>query len=130
MRLEAIETKLAECLGRTPSRDEWAKEAGMKPGELDRALTQGRSCKQRMMSSNMGLVISVARKYSTWGLALEEILTVCAHPLSSELVFASVFVSNAGVSPNRCKGCLASNRHCPKFTAMCGRIGDIGPNSP
>lgn len=73
--LEEKAEVLREKLKREPSREEWAQAAGMTASELDRGLLRGRNAKQRMISCNMGLVIAIARKYSSWGLSLEEILT-------------------------------------------------------
>jgi len=67
--LEEKAEVLREKLKREPSREEWAQAAGMTAGELDKGLVRGRNAKQRMISCNMGLVIAIARKYSTWGLS-------------------------------------------------------------
>ena len=76
MSLEEFRTSMEGDLNRPPTGAEWAAAAGIDQGELTRAIKWGRECRQHMAASNMRLVVSVAKKYTTRGLALEELITV------------------------------------------------------
>ncbi|CAI5504854.1 unnamed protein product [Closterium sp. Naga37s-1] len=75
LKLERMREALEEKLLRAPTRAEWAQEAGLSVAEVQARVAWGKECKQRMIASNMRLVISVAKKYTTRGLSLEELIT-------------------------------------------------------
>jgi RNA polymerase nonessential primary-like sigma factor len=65
-RLNALEAKreeLAERLGRTPTKSEWAEAAGLPEAELSQQVTLGDLAKRKMVEANLRLVVSVAKKY-------------------------------------------------------------------
>ncbi|GJP67319.1 hypothetical protein CLOP_g24150 [Closterium sp. NIES-67] len=75
LKLERVREALEEKLQRAPTRAEWAEAAGLAAAEVQARVAWGKECKQRMIASNMRLVISVAKKYTTRGLSLEELIT-------------------------------------------------------
>ncbi|CAI7860963.1 unnamed protein product, partial [Closterium sp. NIES-54] len=75
LKLEREREALEEKLLRAPTRAEWAEAAGLSVAEVQARVAFGKDCKQRMIASNMRLVISVAKKYTTRGLSLEELIT-------------------------------------------------------
>eukprot|EP00475_Leptophrys_vorax_P034502 TRINITY_DN5573_c0_g1_i2.p1 TRINITY_DN5573_c0_g1~~TRINITY_DN5573_c0_g1_i2.p1 ORF type:complete len:617 (-),score=34.63 TRINITY_DN5573_c0_g1_i2:113-1687(-) len=75
LRLEQVRDERQQAVQRELTRAEWAEAAGLSTAELQQQVAHGRECKQRMVASNMRLVISVAKKYTTRGLSLEELIT-------------------------------------------------------
>jgi RNA polymerase nonessential primary-like sigma factor len=60
--------------GRTPSLEAWAAEAGLTPLELLRGRRRGLRAKQRMVSANLRLVVTIARKYASRQLELDDLI--------------------------------------------------------
>ena len=60
--------------GITPSDEVWAADAGLTPHQLKRRLRIGTRAKQRMVTANLRLVVTVARKYGTQQLELEDLI--------------------------------------------------------
>ncbi len=60
--------------GQAPSLDVWAAEAGLTPLELVRRRRRGQRAKQRMVSANLRLVVTIARKYASRQLELEDLV--------------------------------------------------------
>jgi len=60
--------------GQVPSLEGWAAEAGLTTLELKRAVRRGQKAKQRMVSANLRLVVTIARKYATRQLELEDVI--------------------------------------------------------
>ncbi|MEO0769660.1 MAG: RpoD/SigA family RNA polymerase sigma factor [Cyanobacteria bacterium J06649_4] len=63
MALEEIRSQLEETLDREPTVSEWAEKAEISEQALKRALRAGQRAKTRMVSSNLRLVVSIAKKY-------------------------------------------------------------------
>jgi RNA polymerase nonessential primary-like sigma factor len=60
--------------GQAPSLEAWAAEAGLNPLELVRGRRRGLRAKQRMVSANLRLVVTIARKYASRQLELEDLI--------------------------------------------------------
>ncbi len=74
MDLFALQEKLADRLGRMPTEEEWAQEAGMTVEALKAALKQGSRAKTKMIEANLRLVVSVAKKYQKRNLELLDLV--------------------------------------------------------
>ena len=64
MSLEGIKEELEESLDRSPTKEEWAQKAGLSVAELERTIGAGLRAKEKMVRSNLRLVVSIAKKYS------------------------------------------------------------------
>ena len=60
--------------GKAPSPETWALEAGLSPQELRRQLNAAARAKQRMVTANLRLVVSVAKRYANRFLELEDVI--------------------------------------------------------
>lgn len=74
--LEAIRSSLREQLGREPALIEWAGAVDMAVGSFSSRLHEGRQSKDRMIQSNLRLVVSVANKYQGKGMSFEDLVQV------------------------------------------------------
>lgn len=73
--LEAIAEELEmRTGGKAPSLEAWALEAGLSPQELRRQLNAAARAKQRMVTANLRLVVSVAKRYANRFLELEDVI--------------------------------------------------------
>ncbi|MDG2614919.1 RNA polymerase sigma factor, RpoD/SigA family [Thermoleptolyngbya sichuanensis XZ-Cy5] len=61
--LQDVKAALSEQLGRSPSLEEWADQAGLSVDELEQVVAEGENAKRRMVEANLRLVVSVAKKY-------------------------------------------------------------------
>ncbi|HIK39646.1 RNA polymerase sigma factor, RpoD/SigA family [Thermoleptolyngbya sp. M55_K2018_002] len=61
--LQDVKAALSEQLGRSPSLEEWAAQAGLSVDELEQVVAEGENAKRRMVEANLRLVVSVAKKY-------------------------------------------------------------------
>ncbi|WOB43483.1 RNA polymerase sigma factor, RpoD/SigA family [Thermoleptolyngbya oregonensis NK1-22] len=61
--LQDVKATLSEQLGRSPSLEEWADQAGLSVDELEQVVAEGENAKRRMVEANLRLVVSVAKKY-------------------------------------------------------------------
>jgi hypothetical protein len=79
LKLEAIQAELTEYNGGQPSFVQWATAAGIDEKTLRRRLDHGIYCKNRMVTSNVRLVISIAREFEGPGMDLYDLIqvTVC-----------------------------------------------------
>ncbi|MHC5599091.1 MAG: RNA polymerase sigma factor, RpoD/SigA family [Nostoc sp.] len=74
MKILAESEKLAVELKRTPTLSEWANQMQLSEQELLEQLNQGKKAKQKMMSSNLRLVVSIAKQYQRRNLELMDLI--------------------------------------------------------
>ncbi|MCO5554757.1 hypothetical protein L7F22_008291 [Adiantum nelumboides] len=74
--MEALKANLHVHLGREPTLAEWAKSLDMEVGTFSTRYSEGRQAKDRMIMSNLRLVISVAKKYQNRGMSLPDLIQV------------------------------------------------------
>ncbi|KAK1649171.1 hypothetical protein QYE76_066976 [Lolium multiflorum] len=74
LKLEAIQAELAEYNGAQPTFPQWAAAAGTDESTLRKRLDHGIRCKNRMVTSNVRLVISIAREFEGPGLELYDLI--------------------------------------------------------
>ena len=74
MSLEQLESELEGQTGEPASHKELAKAAGLSALQLKKKLQSGRRAKERMVSANLRLVVSVAKKYTKRNMELLDLI--------------------------------------------------------
>ncbi|WP_430204088.1 RNA polymerase sigma factor RpoD [Planktothrix agardhii] len=74
LELERIREKLMEHYDREPNEQEWASAVEMRLPEFRRRLYIGRRAKDKMVKSNLRLVVSIAKKYRNRGLSFQDLI--------------------------------------------------------
>ncbi|XP_062197518.1 RNA polymerase sigma factor sigB [Phragmites australis] len=74
LKLEAIQSELTEYNGGQPTFSQWAAAAGIDEKTLRKRLDHGIYCKNRMVTSNVRLVISIAREFEGPGMDLYDLI--------------------------------------------------------
>ncbi|MEM8676416.1 MAG: sigma-70 family RNA polymerase sigma factor [Cyanobacteria bacterium P01_G01_bin.67] len=72
--LEKIRQQLGNKLGRQPTELEWSQEVGLPLNTFRRRLFISRQAKNKMVQSNLQLVVFIAKKYLKRGLALQDLI--------------------------------------------------------
>lgn len=72
--IEELQQKLEREWGRRPLKAELATAVGLSEAQLDIRLHQGRSAKRRMISSNLRLVVSIAKRYLNRGVPFLDLI--------------------------------------------------------
>ncbi|MEH1803601.1 MAG: RpoD/SigA family RNA polymerase sigma factor [Nostoc sp.] len=74
MKILAESEKLTVELNRTPTLSEWANQMQLSEQELLQQLKQGKKAKQKMIASNLRLVVSIAKQYQRRNLELMDLI--------------------------------------------------------
>ncbi|CAN6284772.1 unnamed protein product [Urochloa humidicola] len=74
LKLEAIQKELAQYNGGEPTFSQWAAAAGTDENTLRKRLNYGVYCKNRMVKSNVRLVISIAREHEGPGMEFSDLI--------------------------------------------------------
>ncbi|MED6211931.1 hypothetical protein PIB30_065455 [Stylosanthes scabra] len=74
LKLEKLQEELADRCGGQPTFAQWAAVAGVDQKTLRKRLNHGKFCKDKMIKSNIRLVISIAKNYQGAGMNLEDLV--------------------------------------------------------
>nr|AKC88674.1 sigma factor [Pelargonium tetragonum] len=74
VKLEKLRAELAKLCGGEPTFAQWAAAAGTDQRSLRKRLDYSMLCKEKMVESNVRLVISVAKKYQGYGMGLLDLV--------------------------------------------------------
>nr|AKC88650.1 sigma factor [Erodium chrysanthum] len=74
VKLEMLQRELAERCGCEPTLAQWAAAAGLDQRVLQSRITYGASCKEKMITSNIRFVVSIAKQYTGIGVDIEDLI--------------------------------------------------------
>lgn len=76
LKLEKLQEDLAQRCGTQPTFAQWAAAAGVDQKTLRKRVNYGILCKDKMIKSNIRLVISIAKNYQGAGMNLQDLVQV------------------------------------------------------
>lgn len=76
LKLEKLQEELEERFGVKPAFVQWAAAAGVDQKTLRRRINYGTLCKDKMIKSNIRLVISIAKNYQGAGMNIQDLVQV------------------------------------------------------
>ena len=79
MKLERLHEELVKRCGCPPTFGQWAAAAGLDQMTLRRRINYGIRCRDKMIKSNVRLVISIAKNYQGVGMHLQDLVQVCSN---------------------------------------------------
>ncbi|KAL1562005.1 RNA polymerase sigma factor sigB-like [Salvia divinorum] len=74
LKLEKLQEEFTQRFGSPPTFAQWAAAAGVDQKTLRKQLDDGRLCKDKMIKSNIRLVISIAKNYQGAGMNLQDLV--------------------------------------------------------
>eukprot|EP00897_Mesotaenium_endlicherianum_P003733 jgi/Mesen1/3388/ME000192S02554 len=74
LELQRVRVEALSVLEREPTRPEWASAAGLELNVFEKQLRYGEDCKEKMVGSNLRLVISVAKNYQGRGVDFHDLV--------------------------------------------------------
>eukprot|EP01018_Ginkgo_biloba_P007757 Gb_37602 [translate_table: standard] len=74
IKLERVRTSYIEKIGQEPTLVQWAEAAGIDKKNLRKRLQMGQDSRDKMVKSNLRLVISVAKNYQNRGLSIQDLI--------------------------------------------------------
>ncbi|CAM6101125.1 unnamed protein product [Calypogeia fissa] len=74
VRIENVKVELREQIGRDPSLAEWAAAVGTETMSLESRIKTGQACKDKMVNSNLRLVVSIAKRYQGRGMTIQDLI--------------------------------------------------------
>lgn len=81
LKMEKLQDELTQRFGSPPTFAQWAAAAGVDQKTLRKQLNYGVLCKDKMIKSNIRLVISIAKNYQGAGMNLQDLVQVLWLPL-------------------------------------------------
>lgn len=76
LKLERLQVELIQRCGGQPTFAQWAAAAGVDQKTLRKQINYGIRCKDKMITSNIRLVISIAKNYQGSGMNLQDLVQV------------------------------------------------------